>query len=416
MISLQPLFEDADISSVPKKYKKRISRKCKIFKGFEASLPELSYPEIDTKRFEADLDEVRRCVKDPSLSKKFLKLTDRNSEDVFKKFLKDEEVDWSSMSDVFKEFDGVMLRMKFKYDRKRPFEYFEDRGEDIEVEVAHSPSFPSGHVAFAYLLCDYFSDMFPEKSMQLQTLAEMISQSRIENGVHFPTDVTAGRFLGELAAKFILSKKDLSESFKSRENEKIFVRFLRKKACKTRRGFKKKEALEYFVNDIATFINECTGKDDSLCYEASKSLIEGYSLERCSKDEEIKRLIEGMLHIFFSRQEEFSDIAKLNQVTESKSELRKVDKITISGLTYSPVEKIKEYSTKVCKLNNKPFLKLATLSWIAPFSSGNRKITNLVFLKESNFNFDITNQIITDDLDYMLENFYREGRIKTILS
>ena len=123
-----------------------------------------------------------------------------------------------------------------------------------------------------------------------------------------------------------------------------------------------------------------------------------------------------MLHIFFSRQEEFSDIAKLNQVTESKSELRKVDKITMSGLTYSPVEKIKEYSTKVCKLNNKPFLKLATLSWIAPFSSGNRKITNLVFLKESNFNFDITNQIITDDLDYMLENFYREGRIKTILS
>ena len=61
MISLQPFFKDADINSVPKKYKKRISRKCKIFKGFEASLPELSYPEIDTERFEADLNEVRRC-------------------------------------------------------------------------------------------------------------------------------------------------------------------------------------------------------------------------------------------------------------------------------------------------------------------------------------------------------------------
>lgn len=416
MISLQPFFKDADINSVPKKYKKRISRKCKIFKGFEASLPELSYPEIDTERFEADLNEVRRCVKDPSLTKKFLKLSDRSAEDVFKKFLKDEEVDWSSMSDIFKEFDAVMLRMKFKYNRRRPFEYFEDRGEDIETEVAHSPSFPSGHVAFAYLICDYFSDMFPEKSMQLQTLAEMISQSRIENGVHFPTDVAAGRFLGELAAKFILSKETISESFRSRENEKIFVRFLRKKACKIRRGFNKKDALRYYVNDIATFINECTGKNDILCYEASKNLIEGYSLERCSNDEEIKRLIEGMLHIFFSSQEVFSDIAKLNQITESKSELRKVDKITMSGLTYSPIEKIKEYSTKVCKLNNKPFLKLATLSWIAPFSSGNKKITNLVFLKESNFNFDITNQIISDDLDYILENFYRAGRIKNILS
>jgi len=35
MISLQRLFEDVDISSVPKKYKKRMSKKCKIFKGFE---------------------------------------------------------------------------------------------------------------------------------------------------------------------------------------------------------------------------------------------------------------------------------------------------------------------------------------------------------------------------------------------
>ena len=109
MISLQPFFKDADINSVPKKYKKRISRKCKIFKGFEASLPELSYPEIDTERFEADLNEVRRCVKDPSLTKKFLKLSDRSAEDVFKKFLKDEEVDWSSMSDIFKEFESIEI-------------------------------------------------------------------------------------------------------------------------------------------------------------------------------------------------------------------------------------------------------------------------------------------------------------------
>ena len=44
------------------------------------------------------------------------------------------------------------------------------------------------------------------------------------------------------------------------------------------------------------------------------------------------------------------------------------------------------------------------------------KITNLVFLKETNFDFDITNQILTDDLDYMLESFYVQDRAKTILS
>ena len=88
----------------------------------------------------------------------------------------------------------------------------------------------------------------------------------------------------------------------------------------------------------------------------------------------------------------------------------------MSGLTYAPVEKIQEYATKVCRLNDKPFLKLATVSWIAPFSTGNKKITNLIFLKESNFNFDITNQILTDDLDYMLESFYAQDKAKIILS
>ena len=416
MISLQRLFEDVDISSVPKKYKKRMSRKCKIFKGFEETIPELSYPKIDTDRFEEDLSEVRRCVKNSSLSEKFLKLTDRDSEDVFKKFLKDEDIDWSELDPMLKEFDGVMLRMKFKYDRKRPFEYFKERGEDIKTEEAHSPSFPSGHTAFAYLMCDYLSDMFPEKSMQLQTIAEMIAQSRIENGVHFPTDIAAGRFLGEQAAKFVLEKESINEGFSSRDHQKTFVRFLRKKACKVRKGFNKNEALKFFVNDIATFINECTHKKFDICYEASRSLVEGHSLNSCTKDEEIKRLIEGMIYVFFSKQDKFSEIVKLNQVLELKCEIRKVDKVTLSGLSYAPVEKIQEYATKVCKLNNKPFLKLATVSWIAPFSRGNRKITNLVFLKETNFDFDITNQILTDDLDYMLESFYVQDRAKTILS
>ena len=55
------------------------------------------------------------------------------------------------------------------------------------------------------------------------------------------------------------------------------------------------------------------------------------------------------------------------------------------------------------------------MSWLAPFEKGNKKITNLVFLKETNFNFDIANQIIMDELDYMLENFYHENRVEKLI-
>ena len=416
MISLELLFEDGNTSSVPKKYKKRIARKCKIFKGFEQELPDFSYPRVGEDKFEEDLGEVRRCVKNPSLSKKFLKLSDRDSEEVFKKFLKDEDIDWSSLDDVFKEFDGIMLRQKFKYNRRRPFEHFEDRGENIETETAHSPSFPSGHTAFAYLICGYFSDMFPEKSMQLQTIAEMIAQSRIENGVHFPTDIESGRFLGERAADFILKNNLVNESFITRENQKTFVKFLRERAQSLRSSFAREKALRFFVDDMAYFINESTNESIDDCHIASLSFIEGYPVSECTSNTQIQQMFEGMIHIFFKDQETFYDFSKLNSVLESSSEIRNTEMTTLSGIAYAPTNRIVELAPKVCRIKEKPFLKIATLSWIAPFKKGNKKITNLVFLKETNFNFDITNQIVTDELDFMLENFYADNKMEKILS
>ena len=415
MISLQRLFEDVDITSVPKKYKKRLTRKCKIFEGFEATIPEMPYPKLGTEKLEEDLDEVRRCVKDPSLSEKFLELSDRDSEDIFKKFLGKEEFDWSSIDDMLKEFDSIMLRQKFKYDRPRPFEYFKDRGEDIKTAEAGSPSYPSGHTAFAYLISNYLSELFPEKAMQLQTIAEMIAQSRIENGVHFPSDISAGRFLGEQAANFLLKESSLNENCISRQNQKIFVKFLRKRALKSRSSFKKSQAISFFTEDMASFLKECTGISIAECKSASESFIEGYPIEYCTKEVEIKRLLEGMTHIFFVKQESFSDFARLNKILESHSKIRSDHRSTLSGVSYAPANKIVEYAPKVCDIRDKPFLKLATMSWLAPFEKGNKKITNLVFLKETNFNFDIANQIIMDELDYMLENFYHENKVEKLI-
>ena len=127
-------------------------------------------------------------------------------------------------------------------------------------------------------------------------------------------------------------------------------------------------------------------------------------------------MLEGMLHIFFAKQVDFSDFSKLNRILESKSEIRSDNMTTLSGLSYAPVNKIVEYAPKACKIKNKPFLKLASISWIAPFKNGNNKITNLTFLKETNFNFDITNQIIADELDFILESFYLENKMEKILS
>ena len=131
MLSIRNLFEDEDRKSVSKKYRSRVQKKCHYFKGFEESLPKLSYPQENTSKFEEDLDEVRRCVRNPSLSKKFLKKSHKKSEDIFKNLLKKEDVDWKKLDEIIDEFDGVVTRLKFLYNRERPYVYFKERKEDI---------------------------------------------------------------------------------------------------------------------------------------------------------------------------------------------------------------------------------------------------------------------------------------------
>ena len=414
MLSIRNLFEDEDRKSVPKKYRSRVQKKCHHFKGFEESLPELSHPQENTSKFEEDLDEVRRCVRNPSLSKKFLKKSHKKSEDIFKKLLKKEDVDWKKLDEILDEFDGVVTRLKFVYDRKRPYFYFKERDEDIETKEVSSPAFPSGHAAFAYFTCDYLSNIVPHRKRELEKLAELICQSRIENGVHFPSDIAAGRFVGEQAASFLNSS--IQENANDRSTQKTFVRFLRKRSREIRPKFSKKECFAAYSNDMSIFISESTGASIQESYDASRNFLAGYRFELCTENKEIVRLFEGMCHAFFNSQSCMKDIVLLNKILEEESTVRLLEKSTLSGVMFSPVKKIEEFCSKISKFNNKPFVKLAAVNWISPFKKGNKKITNIIFLKESGFNFDITNQILCNDLPKILENFYLDNDMEKLFS
>ena len=74
-----------------------------------------------------------------------------------------------------------------------PFEY------DI-LETAQTPSYPSGHTAQAYYIAIKLSAIFPKLKDQLFTLAKMIEESRLDRGVHFPSDNTGGIVLAQKLA------------------------------------------------------------------------------------------------------------------------------------------------------------------------------------------------------------------------
>jgi len=72
------------------------------------------------------------------------------------------------------------------------------------VPLPRSGSYPSGHSTQAFLWAGLLAEVFPQHRAALRERAELVAWSRIIGGVHYPTDITAGRILGDrLVAEFL---------------------------------------------------------------------------------------------------------------------------------------------------------------------------------------------------------------------
>ena len=74
------------------------------------------------------------------------------------------------------------------------------------VRSSSSPSYPSSHAITAYVYATVLSMMVPEKSRQLFERAADYGRSRIIGGVHFPSDVAAGRVSAAVIVNTLLQQ------------------------------------------------------------------------------------------------------------------------------------------------------------------------------------------------------------------
>ena len=86
------------------------------------------------------------------------------------------------------------------FNEMRPRELAEEMGELFDydnLESAQTPSYPSGHTAQAFYVAWVLSKDFPDLTSTLFLIANMIGESRIDRGVHFPSDNEAGKILAK---------------------------------------------------------------------------------------------------------------------------------------------------------------------------------------------------------------------------
>lgn len=91
---------------------------------------------------------------------------------------------------------AVTYGLKYLVDRQRPYERYPHRVHPYSTES--SSSFPSGHTATAFALATSLSIKYPKWYVIAPSAlwACSVGVSRMNEGVHYPTDVLAGAAIG----------------------------------------------------------------------------------------------------------------------------------------------------------------------------------------------------------------------------
>ena len=357
-------------------------------------LPEFHCPKDGSVTHNRDVDIVKWYYDNKSLSKNFLTVSDDSVKKVFKVFCKENNinVNWDFVKDVLKDVHAITGDLKNKYRRTRPKNYLITEDEDYEdykdIIDYSSYSFPSGHTTIAYFLSELLSHFYPGCKKDLKSLAELIGQSRIENCVHYPSDVLHGQFLGEMLSSIFLENENT-------ERQLCHLKLKKKDRKKTVNNLTSRENTENLIDLMSEFMVSGGIKSNfSEVKNAVSNFISGYPVSNCSNNIEIQ----GFLNLFIVTTKlgkinnifNYATMHKLINEKDLKNNFKpgmlRYFKSMDQGYENSNPEDIIKHIDMASNIEN-PFLKYMIFDWIKPFCNNNKKIGSMCLLLETDYNF-----------------------------
>lgn len=120
----------------------------------------------------------------------------------FKKVVEEAGLEYDEVyfKQLIKEAASITIRLKYKFNRPRPFQLGPVLGIDVtkyQSSTAKTPAFPSGHTTQSVLVACVLSEKYPELKDKLMKVAEKVSLSRVVGGHHYPSDIKYGELLGK---------------------------------------------------------------------------------------------------------------------------------------------------------------------------------------------------------------------------
>ena len=118
---------------------------------------------------------------------------------------------------VYKTESAFNKQGKEKWDRQRP-PVVDARLKPV-AKYANSGSYPSGHAAFSYLTAIVLADIVPEKGEAIFGRAVEFGENRVIGGVHYPSDIQAGREMAAMIAVLAYRNPDFQRDLEGAKSE-----------------------------------------------------------------------------------------------------------------------------------------------------------------------------------------------------
>ncbi|WP_341665597.1 phosphatase PAP2 family protein [Vibrio sp.] len=134
--------------------------------------------------------------------------------------------------EVLKRVRGDSARLavrsaKLEYMRTRPFVYFDTHSctPESEKTLSTNGSYPSGHASYGWAAALVLAELVPEKQNALLARGYDFGQSRVVCGVHWQSDVDAGRLMGSAVFARLHAKLEFTQAMAeaSKELKKLGV-------------------------------------------------------------------------------------------------------------------------------------------------------------------------------------------------
>ena len=159
-------------------------------------------PTDDSHTTRMELEKLEQLIQEAKLPREIMRVADRDPLRLFYSVAKKKGLD--PLEEEAKEWADDWTKLSFdfklKFKRRRPWEVKKEHDIDFVVnksDTTESPSYPSGHAMMGYGVAEFYKDKYPLMADEWDNVAEIIAHSRLQMGVHYPSDVEASKKIVE---------------------------------------------------------------------------------------------------------------------------------------------------------------------------------------------------------------------------